>query len=154
MHHDLARRKKAFSLIEVVFAVSFLIMVGVAMSSLNSAASRLVTTAETKGAAYALNEQSLSYVTILRESLGDTFKQTYESSCVLGETCYVACSQDNLAQNCTLNADPKPVQLGRSRLQFVPEINVINTGNNYLVVAKTTWGKGANRSVVSSQLLE
>lgn len=154
MHYNLRQRQQAFSLIEVIFAVSFLVMVGVAMSSLNSAASRLVTTAEIKGAAYALNEQSLSYVTILRESQGDTFEDSYKSTCTLGETCYVTCDQSSLATNCSFSATTKAVQLGRSRLQFIPEITVTKTGNNFLVKAKTSWGKGANRSVISSQLLE
>jgi hypothetical protein len=144
-------RRRAFSLIEVLFAVTFLVMVGVAMSALNSAASRLVTTSEVKVAAYALNEQTLSYVTILRKSQGDNFSV---DPCALGETCYIVCPQEDLATNCAFAAEPKAVQLGRSRLQFVPELKVSEAGASYLVIATTSWGRGANRSVVSSQLVE
>jgi len=144
-------RRAGFSLIEVLFAVTFLIMVGVAMSSLNSAAARLVTAAETKLSAYALNEQTLAYVTILRKSQGTNFSV---APCSLGQVCYVACLPGNLAANCSLQTEPKAVQLGRSRLQYVPEVRITQSGNSFLLLAKTSWGRGANRSVVSSQLVE
>ncbi len=153
MRCNLTTRKPGFSLIEVLFAVTFLTMVGLAMSSLNSAASRLVTTAEVKQAAYALNEQSLAYLTILRKSKGSTFL-TSVGPCVIGTVCYVFCPQDNLATNCSLSVTPKALQLGRSRLQFVPEVTVTQSGSSFLLRAKTSWGRGANRSVVSSQLVE
>lgn len=146
--------RPAFSLIEVLFAVTFLIMVGLAMTALNSAAARLVSTGEVKVAGYALNNQSLAYITILRKAKGDRFEDFYSATCALGSTCYLACPQDNLNQACSLSPTPKAVQLGRSRLQYIPEIKVTKTGSSYLVFARTSWGKGVNRSVVSSQLLE
>jgi hypothetical protein len=145
------RRSAGFSLIEVLFAVTFLVMVGLAMSSLNSAAARLVTTAETKLSAYALNEQTLSYLTILRKSQGSAFSV---APCSFGQACYISCPLDTLATNCALQTTPKALQLGRSRLQYVPEVRITKSGNSYLLLAKTSWGHGANRSVVSSQLIE
>jgi len=140
-----------FSLVEVLFAVSFLVMVGLAMSALNSAAARLITTTELKVAAYAMNDQSLAYVAILRKANGAAFSV---APCSLGTPCYVVCPADNLAANCSFSVTPKAVQLGRNRVQFVPEVKVTQTGSSYLVLAKTSWGRGQNRSVISSQLLE
>lgn len=136
---------------EVLFAVTFLMMVGLAMSSLNAAAARLVTTAETKLSAYAINEQTLSYLTILRKAKGGTFSI---DPCKFGDTCYILCPPDSLADNCSLQSEPKAVQLGRSRLQYVPEVRITQSGNGFLLLAKTSWGRGANRSVVSSQFIE
>lgn len=142
--------RRGFSLIEVLFAVTFLILVGVAMSSLNSAAARLVTAGETKLSAYALNEQTLAYLTILRKSQGPSFSI---APCSVGATCYVSCPT-TLAATCSLATEPKAVQLGRSRLQYVSEVRVTLSGTSVLLLAKTSWGRGANRSVVSSQLVE
>jgi Tfp pilus assembly protein PilV len=143
--------RRGFSLIEVLFAVTFLMMVGVAMSSLNSAAARLVTAGETKLSAYALNEQTLAYLTILRKSQAANFSV---APCTVGQTCYVSCPASPLATNCSLSTEPKAVQLGRSRLQYVPEVRITQSGTSFLLLAKTSWGKGANRSVISSQLVE
>lgn len=142
--------RAGFSLMEVLFAVTFLVMVGLAMSSLNAAASRLVTTAETKLSAYALNEQTLAYLTILRKSQGTNFSV---APCTIGQACYVYCPPDDLATSCTLQTSPKAVQLGRSRLQYVPEVRITQSGSSFLLLAKTSWGRGANRSVISSQLV-
>lgn len=144
-------RRSAFSLIEVLFAVTFLILVGVAMSALNSAAARLVTTGETKLSAYALNEQSIAYLTILRKAQGASFSI---APCTVGQICYVECPSESLAATCSLSTEPKAVQLGRSRLQYVPEVRITQSGSSFLLLAKTSWGRGANRSVVSSQLVE
>lgn len=144
-------KRQGFSLIEVLFAVTFLVMVGLAMSALNSAAARLVTAAETKLSAYALNEQSLAYLTILRKSQGENFSI---APCTLGQPCYISCPPDTLETECSLQTEPKPVQLGRSLLQYIPEVRITQSGSSFLLLAKTSWGRGANRNVISSQLIE
>ena len=152
------RQAPAFSLVEVLFAVTFLLMVGLGMSALNSAAARLITSAETKLSAYALNEQALSHLSILRKSQ-DTFSI---APCIVGETCYIFCDPETLTLGCTLQTTPRAVQLGRSRLQYVTEFKarLLTTGNttldlqSYLLLAKTSWGSGVNRSVTSGQVVD
>ncbi len=149
------RQAPAFSLVEVLFAVTFLLMVGLGMSALNSAAARLITSAETKLSAYALNEQALSYLSVQRKAQGESFSI---GPCEFDQTCYIYCDPEALTLNCTLQTTSRAIQLGRSRLQYVTEFKAraLTAGNttSYLLLAKTSWGSGVNRSVTSGQVVD
>jgi len=150
--------KRGFSLVEVLFAVLFLILVGLAMSALNSAAVKLVTAAELQTSGYALNEQTMSYINLLSRTQGPNFETNYTASCALDSTCYVSCPSNvndpnALATNCSLSSTPARVQLGRNRLQFTPSVVMTKTGSRYIVITTASWGSGVSKQVVSSQLL-
>src|SRR3989344_2928106 len=103
--------KKGFSLIEVLFAIVFLILVGVAMASLNNAAARLTETTELKQIALGLNEQSLSFVALEKRTKRAAFATSYPN-CVAGQTCYVICPT-GASPTCTLQ-----LQTTRATLQI------------------------------------
>lgn len=148
--------KRGFSLIEVIFAIAFLIMVGVAMATLNNAAARLTETTELKQIALGLNEQSLSFVALEKRTKGNApitgFAAAYPN-CVAGQTCYVACPSDT-SQNCALQVTKATVQIGTSKLPFVPSVVIRSTGTSYLVNATTSWGKGVQRQMTTARIIE
>lgn len=164
-------KKQGFSLIEVIFAIAFLIMVGVAMATLNNAAARLTETTELKQIALGLNEQSLSFVALEKRTKGATFETTYSANptiCITpnGQTqvisCYVVCPPDETSPTCTLKIQTtkSSLQVGTSKLQFVPSVVIREasgtTGANkrYLVNATTSWGKGVQRQMTTARIIE
>ena len=146
-------KRVGFSLIEVLFAVTFLILVGVAMASLNNAASRLTSATELKDTALALNEQSLSFVALARRT-NSSFATTY-ASCVNGQTCYVSCPVDT-SQNCVLQTTKSAVTIGKDKLQFTSSVVIRPTGGNgrYLVNATVSWGTGIARQLTLARVIE
>lgn len=144
--------KRGFSLIEVIFAIAFLIMVGVAMATLNNAAARLTETTELKQIALGLNEQSLSFVALEKRTKGANFATTYPN-CIAGQTCYVVCPPDT-SQNCALQVNKATVQIGTSKLPFMPSVVIRSTGTSYLVNATTSWGKGVQRQMTTARIIE
>jgi len=151
--------KKGFSLIEVLFAIVFLILVGVAMAALNNAAARLTETTELKQMALGLNEQSLSFVALEKRTKGNApitgFAAAYPN-CVAGQTCYVACPPDT-SEDCVLQATKATLQVGTSKLQFEPKVVIRvadGSTNRYLVNATTSWGKGVQRQMTTARIIE
>ncbi len=148
--------KSAFSLIEVLFAIAFLIMVGVAMASLNNAAARLTETTELKQMALGLNEQSIAFVALEKRTKGAAFATAYPN-CVAGQTCHVICPTGT-SPTCTLQLQFQPtkktLQIGTSKLQFEPKVTVRPTGTSYLVNATTSWGKGAQKQMTTARIIE
>lgn len=150
-------RKKAFSLIEVVFASSFLIMVGVAMMSLNNAASRLITTAELKLTSQGLNDQAMAFLALRKNTLGDAGYTADDSTACKGNTCYVVCPPTNLASSCLLKGTRESVRVSSSKLSFTTTVKITDLGdgsNKQLVIAVTDWGNGYSRQVKGSRILE
>ena len=150
-------KQRGFSLIEVLFAVSFLVMVGVAMATLNAAASRLITGTEIRVEAQALNEQALAFVALQRRTMGSEFATNY-SGCITGtkgpKTCYVYCPPTQVDVSCTLTPTRKATTLGINKLQYVPSVLIKTTGTKYTVIATTSWGSGINRQITASQLIQ
>ena len=145
--------KKGFSLIEVLFAITFLILVGVAMATLNNAASKLTAATELKETALSLNEQSLSFIA-LEKRTKSTFTTLY-SGCVAGQTCYVNCPVDT-SQNCSLQTTKVAVTVGKNKLQFVPSVVIRPSGasGRYLVNATVSWGTGIQRQLTLARVIE
>lgn len=150
--------KKGFSLIEVLFAVAFLILVGVAMASLNNAAARLTETTELKQMALGLNEQSIAFVALEKRTKGTGFAITYSNSCISldgSKTCYVVCPVGtNPTCTLALQNTPATLQIGTSKLQFTPKVVIRPTGTSYLVNATTSWGKGAQKQMTTARIIE
>ncbi|MDP3992894.1 MAG: hypothetical protein Q8Q05_01630 [bacterium] len=148
--------KKSFSLIEVIFAIAFLIMVGVAMATLNNAAARITETTELKQIALGLNEQSLSFVALMKRTMGANFATTQPyQGCIGGASCYVICPPDTSLVCVLKPTDAKEaVQIGTSKLQFVPSVVIRSTDTSYLVNATTSWGKGVQKQMTTARIIE
>ena len=156
--------KKGFSLIEVLFAVAFLILVGVAMASLNNAAARLTETTELKQVALGLNEQSLAFVALMKRTLGDDPDTGFAATspykqCIGGASCYVICPPTDTSQDCVLKPtnSKEAVKIGTSKLQFTPAVVIRvadGSTNRYLVNATTSWGKGAQKQMTTARIIE
>lgn len=152
--------KKGFSLIEVLFAVAFLILVGVAMASLNNAAARLTETTELKQMALGINEQSLAFVSLAKRTMGSAFATTSPyKECISADgstTCYVICPTGTTNPTCALvlQATKATLQIGTSKLQFEPKVVIRPTGTSYLVNATTSWGKGAQKQMTTARIIE
>lgn len=146
--------KKAFSLIEVLFAIVFLILVGVAMAALNNAAARLTETTELKQMALGLNEQSIAFVALEKRTKGSAFAAAYPN-CVAGQTCYVVCPTGT-SPTCTLQLQntKATLQIGTSKLQFEPRVIIRPTGTSYLVNATTAWGKSGQKQLTTARIIE
>lgn len=150
------RLKRGFSLIEVLFAVAFLIMVGLAMAALNTAAARLITSTEIRVEAQSLNEQTLAYVALQRKTLGSQFDTTYVG-CIStdgSKTCYVTCPPTQVDGACTLSSTRKTITLGNNKLQYEPSVVIKSTSGKYTLIATTSWGGGINRQIVASELIQ
>lgn len=141
-------RNPGFSLIEVLFAVLFLVMVAVAMSTLDTAALRLVSASELQVTAYGLNDEALAFVAIQKRT-----QANFPSPCAVNtSSCFVACPVDLTA--CSLSQTRSSVVVGRSRLQYTRQVTITADESHYLVTAKTSWGSGANKQVTAIQLVE
>lgn len=117
------------------------------MSTLDTAALRLVTASELQVTAYGLNDEALAFVAIQKKT-----QLNFPSPCVTGSSCYVVCPVDLTA--CSLSTSRSSVQVGQSRLQYTREVTINPDGNHYVVTAKTSWGSGANKQVTAIQLIE
>lgn len=147
--------KRGFSIIEVLFAVAFLIMVGLAMISLNAAALRLINGAELQTVANGLNEESIAVVALVKKTDPSGF-EAYLNSLNCATECYVDCPADNLSQTCRLSSERKAVQLGRNKLQFTRTVVVKRVGatDSYNVQATVRWGSGASRETTATEVIE
>lgn len=153
-----ALMKRGFSLVEVIFAIAFLVLVGVAMATLNNAAARITETTELKQIALGLNEQSLSFVALEKRTKGTGFVTAYGPSpgidCIgEGKTCYVVCPVDT-SGSCVLQKTKATLQIGTSKLQFEPKVVIRSTDTSYLVNATTSWGKGTQRQMTTARIIE
>ena len=153
------RQRRSFSLIEVLLAITILILVGVAMASLNNAAARLTEVTELKQMALGLNEQSLAFVALKKRTMGADpitgFAATYPN-CVASQTCYVVCPTGSSGPSCPLQLQvaKATLQVGTSKLQFVPLVIIRQTGTSYLVNATVSWGKGVQRQLTTARIIE
>lgn len=172
-------RKSAFSLIEVLFAVSFLLLVGLAITSLSSASLRLTSAAEISTAAYGLNDEALALMSLERKTrapalcpASGSFEAYIRSNgvnpapaiaanqCAQPVTFYISCPAppNYLSTKCTVSTNPVAIQVGRSLLQFVRKVTVApatvdDKYGPFVVTATTSWGAAVNRQVTASQLL-
>jgi len=147
-----------FSLIEVLFAITFLVLVGVAMLSLNNATVRITETTELKQIALGLNEQSLAFVALEKRTKGAEFANTYGSppgiDCIgTNKTCYVVCPIAT-GGTCLLQKTRATVQLGTSKLQFEPKVIIRQAGKSYLVNATVSWGNGLQKQMTTARIIE
>lgn len=145
--------KQGFSLIEVLFAITFLILVGVAMASLNTVAARLTAATELKQVALSLNEQAISFVA-LEKRTKTNFAASYPD-CAAGQTCFVVCPTDT-SQPCVLQAQKASIKVGTALLQFTSQVVIRPTGafGRYLVNATAIWGNGISRQATLARIVE
>lgn len=146
--------KKGFSLIEVIFAISFLIMVGIALSALNAASVRFVNIVELKTTGNALNEQALGFMAL--EATKSDFKNKYidgGKNCD-GSSCYLICPEV-LNQRCDVENTKNSIRLGESRVPFTTMISIkeLTAQGGVTVTATTDWGNGWRNQVVASQFI-
>lgn len=147
-------KKRGFSLIEVLFAVAFLMMIGVGMTTLNAAASRLIAIAEIKTIALALNEQAAAYMSLAKKTnsaaFGDQFSDCY------GTGCYLLCP-NNVSEDCGVIESRRAFQVGNSKLQFAIFMNVRAidlSSSSELLTVTSSWGQGSSRQLRTVHILE
>ncbi len=147
-------QKPGFSLIEVLFAVLFLVMVGLAMSAVNAAAARLITAAELKITAYALSDEAISYIALQKKTLSAAdFTTLITAPGCLSSGCYVFCPTD-ISQSCSLSSTLKTVKLSQNNLQFTRKMTMATVSTNqYLVNLTTSWGSGKNKQVAVGEII-
>lgn len=151
--------KRGFSLIEVLFAIVFLLIVGVGVTALNNAASRLIETTELKIMALSLNEQSVAYTALKKRTLGTAgFNALISCTPAVGTDCvrYVLCPATP-GQECVISSQAGSVQVGSAKISFQPKVTFKadpEGGDKLLVVATTSWGRGIQRQIISSQIIE
>lgn len=152
------RKQYAFTLIEVLFAISFLIMVGVALSALNSAATRFVTATELKTSGNGLNEQALAVVSLLAKT-DSNFYNNYVSASGVRKCgtadCYLICPE-NVAMACSIETTKQSIRLGENRMPFTTLVKIkeITGTTSYSVSAATSWGNGTRDQVSAAQIIE
>jgi Tfp pilus assembly protein PilV len=148
------KNSPAFSLIEVLFAVAFLVMVGLAMTALNAAALKVIVSNEITTTASVLNDEALAYVALQRTvTAHDEFMETMKANGCDSDGCFVNCPT-TLTSSCTLDKSPAPVSLGRSKLSYRRELRVIEAGHGVTVRATTRWGTGIRNQATAYQFLD
>jgi Tfp pilus assembly protein PilV len=147
-------QKPGFSLIEVLFSVLFLVMVGLAMSAVNAAAIRLVSAAELKVAAYGLSDEAVGYIALQKKTLSAAnFTTLVTNAGCLASGCYVYCPTD-ITQACSLSSTIKTVKLGQNSLQFSRRMTMATiSANQYLVTMTTSWGAGRSKQIVVGEII-
>jgi|GEM_PF-2087841 len=153
--------RRGFSLLEVLFSVAFLIMVGLGIIALNVSSLRLVVDSETKTVAYALNDETIAHLRLMIERLDleglGGFRDTTSICTPDTGGCYLSCPEQ-LDASCSLQETPAPIQLGRSRLTFIRHVKVSEIqpsgSGKFLVQTATSWGTGISRSIQANYFLE
>lgn len=143
-----------FSLIEVLFAVAFLVMVGLAMTALNAAALKVIVSNEITTTASVLNDEALAYLALQRKVTShDEFMETIKAVGCDSDGCFVNCPI-TLTSGCTLEKTPAPVSLGRSKLSFRREVHIAEASNGVTARATTRWGTGVRNQATAYQFLD
>lgn len=147
-------RRRAFSLIEVLFAVAFLIMVGLAMTALNTAALKVIVNNEITTTASVLNDEALAYVALARKAGVDEFSELMKAAGCDDIGCFVNCPT-SLGSGCTLEKSPAPVTLGRSKLSFKRELLIrLPSSGGMTVKATVRWGTGIKNQATAYRFLD
>ncbi len=143
-------KKTAFSLVEVLFAVAFLTMVGVAMMALNATAIRITEVAELKIMATGLVTEAVQSAALERKA---SAVWDLPASCKT-TGCYVLCAADTA--KCTFTANRQTTRLGSGKVQFETKLTsrVADVSGHIIVTGTTNWGSGLNRQVTASKYLE
>lgn len=153
------RRKelsRGFTLLEVLFAVAFLILVGVAMTVLNGAGLRLISNSELSTVATNLSEESVAYLTIIRHYNPSAFDTTMSAyGCSTGAGCYVNCPT-TMTSRCSLQSTPVYTTIGNYRVKFLRKILVTKaaSGTHYILQSTISWGSSATTQEVIRQYLD
>ncbi len=131
----LTGKKSGFSILEAIFAIAFLIVVGVGMQVLSNAALRLTDTAEVKTSVNAANAEYLAFIAgeiklatdatkkdELRSKIKDASFQTegdmdkcadpIASADVCVYQTYFSCPTTPLDAVCAFSKNPEPIQIG------------------------------------------
>jgi len=154
--------KLGFSLIEVLFAVTFLIMVGLATTALNTAVLKVIVNNEITTTASVLNDESLAFVALERKvrakgttpGNGDFLTFIEKSNCHQTTGCFVSCPVADLSQSCSLEKNAVPVVLGRSRLRYTQAVTIVLVGSGFSIKTTTRWGNGARDQATAHQFID
>lgn len=144
---------RGFSLIEAVFAIAFLVLVGVAMSVLSSSALGITSRTEVKATAASLNEEALSIIALKRRSNPSFSQEIVDNNCSTGG-CYLNCPTNPLNAACEFSPNDSPITVGANKVPFHRRIQVETQGSGYLVTSTTSWGSGANKQIRASLKLD
>lgn len=158
------KQKAGLSIIEVIFAISFLAIVGIAMLILSTTALRLSSTNDRSAAATSLNQEALTVVMMTRRADAN-FAQTINSLGCSGAGCYLSCPSVPLSGACQLSATASPIVLGDDRTRYQRQVKIepiIGEGEpgqgpstiGYAVQTTTSWGAGLNRKVSASARID
>jgi hypothetical protein len=145
-------KKPSFSLIEVIFSASLLIMVGVAMASLNNAAARLVANSEIKLTAQGVNDQALAFLAIKYYQ-----SNPKEDPCKNLATCFVVCDVNKFTNEndfCQVSVNREGIRLESFKQPLITQINIQQSDSQLLAVATTSWGNGIQRQIKGARILE
>lgn len=143
---------RGFSLIEAVFAIAFLVLIGVAMSVLSSSALDITSRTEVKATAVSLNEEALSIIALKRRSNPNFSQEIVENNCS-SSGCYLNCPTNALNAVCEFSRLDSPITVGASKAPFHRRIQ-IEQSSGYLVTSTTSWGTGTNKQIKASLKLD
>lgn len=148
------KTQPAFSLIEVLFAVAFLVMVGLAMTALNAAALKVIVNNEITTTASVLNDEALAYLALERKVRSNEEFMAFVGGANCTTTgCFVSCPA-TLMSGCTLGETAAPVTVGRSRLSFRRELLISASGTGVTARVTTRWGTGIRNQSTAYQFLD
>jgi len=154
-------KKKAFSLLEVLFSITFLVIVGTAVLSLNVATLKLITNSEIKTTAQALNDEVTSFLAVKYRADITSSKTNFAAlikglnwDCTDSNGCYLNCSSDDLSQDCSVGEAKAGSQLGRSRLVYYRQLFLSPQPSGYTTRIEISWGNSFGNQIVSSYTLQ
>lgn len=166
--------KQGFSLLEVLFVVGFLVVIGVAITSLNRAALNLIVSAETRTVAHGVAEDGTAY--LVAKAKATTYASFISGLGLPAGTCtadaqgyyssaspcivYISCptaenATVHLTDPCVISATEKNVLVGISKLKFVTKVSISSSEAavsppqaNIQLLTTTSWSKRVNERVV------
>lgn len=157
--------EKGFTLLEVIFAVSFLVLLGMAIISLDLVGLKMMNESELKTVAYGLHDEARGFVKLcLKEPTingceGVNGKKTELKNAQDIITFNVNCPfVDATPENCTLSENETSiVSVGTSKLKYARTAKISRadtvSSTPYTVIIKTEWGNGDRNNITTTELI-
>ena len=152
---------KAFTLLEVIFAISFLIMLAMAIISLDLIGLKMMNNTEIKTVAYALQDETSSFVQYCVNKSDAVGCEQVEALAPQAtgtiSTVYINCpvlKVDPNTNKCSLSNEPVSVTVGDSRLKYIRKVILKKKDDtNILVEISTSWGNGDKNKIETTKTM-
>ena len=140
-----------FTLLEVIFAIAFLLMISMAIISLDLIGLKMMDRSEVKTLAYGLNDENIGFSDFCWQNSTNNISgcglvptnQSQLTGFDAAPTYYIDCKED-VTKDCQLTGSKMSITAGKNRQPFTREIKFYrdSLSNLNMLYSKISWGAG------------